>query len=82
MSEAPSEEELRAAHWSWGRYVVVHPAGNSDFADACVRYREFLADESTFSPPRGSKSSSTPFARRPRRRSASDTSSDSDPRTG
>ena len=21
--------------WSWGRYVVVHPAGNSDFADGC-----------------------------------------------
>ena len=20
--------------WSWGRYVVVHPAGNIDFADA------------------------------------------------
>ena len=24
--------------WSWGRYVVVHPAGNADFADACARY--------------------------------------------
>ena len=23
----------------WGRYVVVHPAGNTDFADACSRYR-------------------------------------------
>ena len=34
--------------WSWGRYVVVHPAGNSDFADACARYRDLLADESTF----------------------------------
>jgi hypothetical protein len=21
-----------------GRYVVVHPAGNTDFADACDRY--------------------------------------------
>jgi hypothetical protein len=35
--------------WSWGRYVVVHPAGNSDFADACVRYRDLLVDQSTFS---------------------------------
>jgi hypothetical protein len=35
--------------WSWGRYVVVHPAGNTDFADACTRYRELLADRSTFS---------------------------------
>jgi hypothetical protein len=35
--------------WSWGRYVVVHPAGNSDFAEACDRYRALLADESTFS---------------------------------
>jgi hypothetical protein len=25
--------------WSWGRYVVVHPAGNSDVAEACNRYR-------------------------------------------
>jgi hypothetical protein len=35
--------------WTWGRYVVVHPAGNSDIADACERYRELLADDSTFS---------------------------------
>jgi hypothetical protein len=35
--------------WSWGRYVVVHPAGNSDFAEACARYRALLADQSTFS---------------------------------
>jgi hypothetical protein len=35
--------------WSWGRYVVAHPAGNSDFAEACDRYRALLADESTFS---------------------------------
>ncbi|HEX6663976.1 MAG TPA: hypothetical protein VF025_09900 [Gaiellaceae bacterium] len=34
--------------WSWGRYVVVHPADNTDFADACARYRALLADESTF----------------------------------
>jgi hypothetical protein len=36
--------------WSWGRYVVAHPAGNSDIADACARYEGLLADESTFSP--------------------------------
>jgi len=35
--------------WSWGRYVVVHPAGNTDFAEACARYRALLVDESTFS---------------------------------
>jgi hypothetical protein len=35
--------------WSWGRYVVVYPGGNSDYADACARYRDLLADESTFS---------------------------------
>jgi hypothetical protein len=35
--------------WTWGRYVVVYPAGNSDVADLCTRYRSLLADESTFS---------------------------------
>ncbi len=35
--------------WRWGRYVVVHPAANSDFDDACARYRTLLTDESTFS---------------------------------
>jgi hypothetical protein len=35
--------------WSWGRYVVVHPAGNTDFAAACARYRSLLVDDSTFS---------------------------------
>jgi hypothetical protein len=34
--------------WKWGRYVVVHPAGNTDFADACNRYRALLVDQSTF----------------------------------
>jgi hypothetical protein len=38
-----------SGEWTWGRYVVVHPAGNTDFADACARYRELLADPSTFS---------------------------------
>ena len=35
--------------WSWGRLVIVHPAGNSDFAEACARYRDLLVDQSTFS---------------------------------
>jgi hypothetical protein len=35
--------------WTWGRYVVVHPAANTDFADACARYRALLVDDSTFS---------------------------------
>ena len=35
--------------WNWGRYVVVHPAGNLDFAEACARYRDLLVDQSTFS---------------------------------
>jgi hypothetical protein len=35
--------------WSWGRYVVVYPAGNSDIAGACARYRDLLANTSTFS---------------------------------
>jgi hypothetical protein len=34
--------------WSWGRYVVVHPAGNSDMAELTGRYRALLADDSTF----------------------------------
>ena len=34
--------------WGWGRYVVVHPAGNADVAELCARYRELLADPSTF----------------------------------
>ena len=34
--------------WRWGRLVVVHPAGNSDFADACDRYQALLVDQSTF----------------------------------
>jgi len=35
--------------WRWGRLVVVYPAGNSDYADACSRYRALLVDRSTFS---------------------------------
>ena len=35
--------------WTWGRYVVVHPAGNTDLAGSCARYRALLADPTTFS---------------------------------
>jgi hypothetical protein len=35
--------------WRWGRVVVVHPAGNMDFAEVCDRYRALLVDQSTFS---------------------------------
>ena len=35
--------------WSWGRYVVVHPVGNTDVADECDRYATLVVDESTFS---------------------------------
>ena len=34
--------------WRWGRLVVVHPAGNTDFTDACSRYGALLVDQSTF----------------------------------
>lgn len=35
--------------WSWGRYVVVRPAGNSRVADGCARYRDLFVDRSTLS---------------------------------
>jgi hypothetical protein len=34
--------------WTWGRYVVVHPAGNTDAADAVARYRDFLTADTTY----------------------------------
>jgi hypothetical protein len=34
--------------WSWGRYVVVHPAGNFDISGSVERYRGLLSDQSTF----------------------------------
>jgi hypothetical protein len=42
MLQHPSGE------WSWGRYVVVHPAGNGAVVDACARYRSLLVDQLTF----------------------------------
>ena len=38
-----------SGRWAWGRYVVVHPAGNTDVAEACARYRALLVDQSSFS---------------------------------
>lgn len=37
-----------SGEWTWGRYVVVHPAGNGAVAHACARYQDLLVDESTF----------------------------------
>jgi hypothetical protein len=34
--------------WTWGRHVVVHPADNTDVADAAARYRDFLTDDAGF----------------------------------
>jgi hypothetical protein len=38
-----------SGNWSWGRYIVVHPAGNSDLAEVCARYADLLVERSTFS---------------------------------
>jgi hypothetical protein len=34
--------------WTWGRLVVVHPAGNVNLVDACDRYRALLVNDTTF----------------------------------
>jgi hypothetical protein len=34
--------------WTWGRLVLVHPAGNSDMLDVVDRYASMLTDASTF----------------------------------
>jgi hypothetical protein len=34
--------------WTWGRFVIVHPADNVDMADLCRRYEALLADRTTF----------------------------------
>ncbi|MEP6659808.1 MAG: hypothetical protein ABJD24_07825, partial [Acidimicrobiales bacterium] len=38
-----------SGNWPWGRYVVVYPEGNVDYAEACAQYRDLLVDQSTFS---------------------------------
>jgi hypothetical protein len=37
-----------SGEWTWGRYVVVHPAGNVDVDAGVDRYRGLLANASTF----------------------------------
>ena len=37
-----------SGRWTWGRYVVVHPNGNSDTAQVVGEYRTMLADDTTF----------------------------------
>ena len=37
-----------SGRWTWGRYVVVHPEGNTDIAHATDQYRTLLADDATF----------------------------------
>jgi len=34
--------------WIWGRLVVVHPAGRTDFAETCDRYQDLLVDSTTY----------------------------------
>jgi hypothetical protein len=34
--------------WTWGRYLMVHPADNPDMVDQIARYRDLLADPTTF----------------------------------
>jgi PD-(D/E)XK nuclease superfamily len=34
--------------WTWGRYVVIHPEANTDYVDACARYRTLLMNDATF----------------------------------
>lgn len=37
-----------SGRWRWGQYVVVHPEGNTDIAQANDQYRGLLADDATF----------------------------------
>ncbi len=37
-----------SGRWTWGRYVVVHPEGNTDIAHANDEYRKLLAEDATF----------------------------------
>ena len=34
--------------WSWGRYVVIYPSGNSDFANLSARYRSLPRGQTSF----------------------------------
>ena len=37
-----------SGRWRWGRYIVVHPAGNTDIIHVNDEYRKLLADDATF----------------------------------
>ena len=37
-----------SGRWSWGRYVVVHPEGNTNVAQAVAEYRDVVVDDATF----------------------------------
>jgi hypothetical protein len=37
-----------SGRWTWGRYVVIHPAGNTAVAHANDEYRNLLTDDPTF----------------------------------
>jgi hypothetical protein len=37
-----------SGQWTWGRYVVVHPEGNTDTARCLAEYRDRLTDDETF----------------------------------
>jgi len=37
-----------SGHWTWGRYVIVHPRGNTDAVQRIDEYRGQLADDATF----------------------------------
>ena len=41
--------QQQSGEWTWGGHVVVYPAGNSDIAELCERYRSLIVDGSTFS---------------------------------
>jgi hypothetical protein len=38
-----------SGRWSWGRYVVLHAGGNTDYEEASDRYRSLLSHRSTYS---------------------------------
>jgi hypothetical protein len=49
--------------WTWGRLVLLHPAGHAQAADAAARYRALLADDSTFAPMHVEEALTTPALR-------------------
>ena len=37
-----------SGRWTWGRYAIVHPEGNTDIAERADEYRKLLVDDTTF----------------------------------